>query len=149
MTKIILFCLFIVFYSPGISADIIYQWHDEWGQLQYSKEPVPGAMISDLTELPEVQETTELQKQEAMFRKMQEMRQSVFLRKKNKSIENDVKRQQLNSRNYCAKLRNMLMDLQLSNARRLALFSHHLFVPNNNLGFLENDISREIRTNCR
>jgi len=149
MIKFILFCLFLVFYSPGVSADTIYQWHDEWGQLQYSKEPVPGAMISDLTELPEVQETTELQKQEAMFRKMQEMRQSVFLRKKNRLIENDMKRQQLNTRNYCTQLRNILMDLQLSNARRLASFGHHFVVPNSNFSFLENDISREIRKNCR
>jgi hypothetical protein len=149
MTKIVLFCLFLVCYSPGISADIIYQWSDEWGQLQYSKEPVPGAMISDLTELPEAQETTEQQKQEAMFMKIQEMRQADFLRKRKKLIEDDLKLQQLNVQNYCAQLRNMLMDIQLSNARQLALLGHHLLAPNNYYVLLENDISREIRRNCR
>lgn len=149
MRRNILLLFFLVCISPGVSADIIYQWHDEWGQRQYSKEPVPGAMISDLTELPEVQETTEQQKQEAMLRKMQEMKQSVFVRKKNRLIENDMKLQQLNTRNYCTQLRNRLMDLQLSNAQRLALFGHYLLIPNNNLIFLENDIAREFRKNCR
>jgi len=133
---------------PNVFAETIYQWRDEWGQLQYSKTPVPGSMVSELTELPVVQELNEQQKQAAMFRKLQEMRQSNLLRKKNVTIENNAKLQQLNMKNYCTQLNNMLMDVQLRNANNLfyidqfSIFGHYNH-------FLENDFRKEIRKNCR
>ncbi len=133
---------------PSVFAETIYQWSDQWGQLQYSKTPIPGSMISELTELPAVQELNEQQKQSAMFRKIQEMRQTDFLRKKNVTVENNVKQQQLNMKNYCAQLNNMLMDVQIRNANNLFYIDQFSFLGHYNV-FLENDYRIEIRKYCR
>ena len=133
---------------PNVLAETIYQWRDEWGQLQYSKTPVPGSMVSELTELPVVQELNEQQKQAAMFRKLQEMRQSNLLRKKNVTIEKNARLQQLNMKNYCTQLNNMLMDVQLRNANNLFYIDQFSILGHYN-HFLENDFRKEIRKNCR
>ena len=105
-------------------------------------------MVSELTELPDVQELNEQQKQAAMFRKIQEMRQTDFLRKKNVTVENNVKQQQLNMKNYCAQLNNMLMDVQIRNANNLFYIDQFSFLGHYNV-FLENDYRKEIRKYCR
>ena len=132
----------------NVLAETIYQWSDEWGQLQYSKTPVPGAMVSELTVLPDVQELTEEQKQAAMFRKLQEMRQSNLLREKDSFVENNIKLQQLSMKNYCTQLNNMLMDVQIRNANNLFYIDQFSFLGHYNR-FLENDFRKEIRQNCR
>lgn len=133
---------------PSVFAETIYQWSDKWGQLQYSKTPVPGSMVSELTELPAVQELNEQQKQAAMFRKIQEMRQADFLRKKKETIEDNTKQQQLNMKNYCTQLNNMLMDVQIRNANNLFYIDQFSFLGHYNV-FLENDYRKEIRKYCR
>lgn len=133
---------------PSVFAETIYQWSDQWGQLQYSKTPVPGSMVSELTELPVVQELNEQQKQAAMFKKIQEMRQIDFLRNKNAFIEDNIKQQQLNMKNYCAQLNNMLMDVQIRNANNLFYIDQFSFLGHYN-AFLENDYRKEIRKYCR
>ncbi len=133
---------------PSVFAETIYQWSDPWGQLQYSKTPIPGSMVSELTELPAVQELNEQQKQAAMFRKIQEMRQTDFLRKKKETIEDNAKQQQLNLKNYCTQLNNMLMDVQIRNANNLFYIDQFSFLGHYNV-FLENDYRKEIRKHCR
>ncbi len=144
----ILIVFLILSFVTSAYADTIYQWSDEWGQLQYSKTPVPGSMVSELTELPVVEELTEEQKQAAMFRKMQEMQQSNLLRKKQLLVENNQKLQQLNMKNYCTQLNNMLMDVQLRNANNLFYIDQFYFLGHYN-HFLENGFRKEIRNNCR
>ncbi|MCK5666637.1 MAG: hypothetical protein KAI17_24275, partial [Thiotrichaceae bacterium] len=51
--------LFCLVFSYEVSADTIYQWTDPWGQIKYSKTQVSGSMISELTEIPEMQTSTE------------------------------------------------------------------------------------------
>lgn len=147
-TNVVLLLFLMLCSLPNTMAESIYQWSDEWGQLQYSKTPVSGSMVSELTELPVVEALNEQQKQAAMFRKIQEMRQSDFLRKKKVTVDNKTKQQQLNMRNYCSQLNNMLMDVQIRNANNLFYIDQFSFLGHYNV-FLENDFRKEIRKYCR
>lgn len=147
-TNVVLLLLLMLCSLPNTMAETIYQWSDEWGQLQYSKTPVPGSMVSELTELPVVEPLNEQQKQAAMFRKIQEMRQNDFLQKKKVASDNQSKQQQLNVRNYCSQLNNMLMDVQFRNANNLSYFDQFSFLGHYNV-FLENNYRKEIRKYCR
>ena len=147
-TNVVLLLFLMLCSLPNTMAETIYQWSDEWGQLQYSKTPVPGSMVSELTELPVVEPLNEQQKQAAMFRKIQEMRQNDFLQKKKVASDNQSKQQQLNIRNYCSQLNNMLMDVQFRNANNLSYFDQFSFLGHYNV-FLENNYRKEIRKYCR
>lgn len=137
------------FLLPSITlADTLYEWTDSWGQKQYSKQPVPGSMISELTELPEVRELTEQQKQAAMFMKLQEMRQSDRLREKKKEREKSLKQQKTAAEIYCMQLRNLLVNVQHTNAMNFSLLNPYL-IPGSLYGFIENDLSRELHRNCQ
>ena len=143
-----IFLMIILVHPLVVCADVIYQWTDPWGQRQYSKTPVPGAMISDLKELPEVKETTEQQKQEAMFSKLQQMRQMDMVLKQENLDKKNAQQNQRYLQKYCTQLQNTLMDVQLNHARNFSLLGHN-FLSNNYYLFIETDISREIRRNCR
>lgn len=146
--KAILFYVSL-FLLPSLSmADTIYEWTDSWGQKQYSKQSVPGSMISELTELPKVQELTEQQKQAAMFMKLQEMRQSDRLREKKKAGEKNLKQQKTAAENYCTQLRTLLINVQHTNAMNFSLLNPY-YIPNGLYGFIENDLSRELHKNCQ
>lgn len=134
-------------FSPHIYADTIYQWSDPWGQIQYSKTPVPGAMISDLTELPEVQETTEKQKRDAMIRKLNEMRQANMQRSQQETMQNIIKLQTAKEKQHCIQLRNLMSDIQFAQLRQFSIFGSPL-LPNY-YGHLQYDLSRKIQTKCR
>lgn len=142
------FVVLVTFFNfPHVYAETIYQWSDPWGQVQYSKTPVPGAMISDLTELPAPRETTEQQKQEAMVRKLQKMRQDN-IRFSHAEVERQtLNTKELNDNAYCEQLRNLMFEVQLANLRQYSLPGFYL-VPGN-FGHLQMDLSREIRQKCR
>ncbi len=159
--KWLLLFILLVLYCSSATADTIYQWSDPWGQVQYSKTPVPGAMVSDLTELPETQETTEQQKQEAMLNKIQEMRGADLRRNQKNMLEKRLKQQNRKDEVYCNRLRNNLADVRLSITRSHSLLTHHYFpgvfflpgghgfLPNLHYDILERNLYREIRNNCR
>ncbi len=138
----------VIFFSvSSVCADTIYQWSDPWGQIQYSKTPVPGAMISDLTELPEPQETTEQQKQEAMLRKLQSMRQDNLRSAQTEAGRQALKMQELEARAQCEQLRDLIFEVQVADFRRSLLYG---FYPlPGYYGHLQMDISRDIRQKCR
>lgn len=136
-----------IFYFSYASADTIYQWSDPWGQIQYSKTPVPGAMISDLTELPAPQETTEQQKQEAMLRKFQSMRQDNLRFSQAEAERQALRMQELGARAQCEQLRDLMFEVQASDFRRYSIYGFYL-LPGY-YGHLQTDISREIRQKCR
>ncbi|MCB1949472.1 MAG: hypothetical protein H6940_01105 [Burkholderiales bacterium] len=128
-------------------TETIYQWSDPWGQIQYSKTPVAGAMISDLTQLPEQTATTEQQKQEAMVRKLQEMKQRNSLRSQNAATQLKSNEQSLQTKNYCRQLRILLADLQARSLWQQSLFNIPL-LPGY-YGPIHSELSRELRQNCR
>lgn len=167
LSKWLYFCggLFLGF-SHGVFADTIYQWTDQWGQIKYSKMQVPGSMVSELTELPELQVVTEQQKQEAMLNKIQEMKNTNTRYKQKKTTEKFLKQQKIIKDKHCRVLRNMLADVKLRNSKRYYpghyYFSEQYFYsgrnyfpnrygyyPGYSYDFLENDIYREIREYCR
>ncbi|HNP26809.1 MAG TPA: hypothetical protein PKM20_08715, partial [Nitrosomonas sp.] len=118
-----------------------------WGQIQYSKTPIPGAMISDLTELPEVLETTELQKQEAMVRKLQELKQNNLQRIQQQAAQERLKAQALETKHHCNHLRSLMTDIQLHNLWQYSVFGAPL-LPGY-YGHLQYDLSKEIHSRCR
>ncbi|MCW5618848.1 MAG: DUF4124 domain-containing protein [Nitrosomonas sp.] len=136
-----------IFYFSYASADTIYQWSDPWGQIQYSKTPVPGAMISDLTALPAPQETTEQQKQEAMLRKFQSMRQDNLRFSQAEAERQVLRMQELEARAQCEQLRDLMFEVQVADFRRSSIYGFYL-LPGY-YGHLQMDISREIRQKCR
>ncbi len=145
MKKIVSIVIFFSFSSAY--AETIYQWSDPWGQIQYSKTPVPGAMISDLTELPEPQETTEQQKQEAMLRKLQSMRHDNLRYSQTEAGRQSLKMQELEARAHCEQLRDLMFEVQIAHFRQSSIYGFYL-LPGY-YGHLQMDISREIRQKCR
>lgn len=158
-------CLFLCC-SQNVFAETIYQWTDPWGQVKYSKTPVSGSMISELTELPETQDSSEQQKQEAMLKKMQEIRNDNSYRIQKNSAEKFLKKQNKKIENHCRKLRNMLVDVKLRSARIYDLnkyygpgsyYDQRRTFPsirydnymNYHYDFLEQDLYQEIREYCR
>ncbi|SEN64265.1 DUF4124 domain-containing protein [Nitrosomonas marina] len=138
--------IFLIF-SLTASAETIYQWSDPWGQIQYSTTPVPGAMVSDLTELPQSSPTTEQQKQDAMVRKLQKMQQLKLLRNQNKMEKLLLDEKMLQTRNYCRQLRIQIADLQARNLWHYPLIGLYYFP--NYYGHLHIDLSKEYRNYCR
>lgn len=104
-------------------------------------------MISDLTELPAPRETTEQQKQEAMVRKLQKMRQDNIRFSHAEVQRQTLNTKELNDNAYCEQLRNLMFEVQLANLRQYSLPGFYL-VPGN-FGHLQMDLSREIRQKCR
>lgn len=142
------FVIVVTFFNfSHVCAETIYQWSDPWGQVQYSKTPVPGAMVSDLTELPAPQETTEQQKQEAMVRKLQKMRQDNIRFSLAEAERQAMNTKELNDNAHCEQLRNLMFDVQLANIRQYSLPGFYLFPGY--FGHLQMDLSREIREKCR
>ena len=158
-------CVFLCC-SYGVSADTIYQWTDPWGQVKYSKTQVQGSMLSELTELPESQVSTEQRKQEAMLNKIQEIKNANTRYQQKKTTEKLLKQQKLIKQKHCQILRNTLADIQLRNSRRY--YPDNYFFPGQNFyparnysqgrygyyrdynyDFLENDLYIEIQKNCR
>lgn len=147
MLAVFLTGLIILCHLSNAVASTIYQWSDPWGQIQYSETPVPGAMISDLKELPEMQETTEQQKQAAMVRKLQEMRQDNLQRKQITAARQHSKTQALEKKNHCIKLRNLLTEIQLTNLRQSSVFGPLFF--HGHYRYLEYELLKEIQDKCR
>lgn len=148
---------------PETFADTIYQWTDQWGQVRYSKTQVPGSMVSELTALPEIQEFTEQQKQDAMLRKLQQMNFDNESLRKKKSSQKLLKQHKRISDEHCRKLRDMLADVRLGNTRKYYWDSYYFpgspyyqgrYYPfgryhNYRYDFLEQDLFWEIRQYCR
>lgn len=173
LQSLFLYSLLSLCCSLPVFADTIYQWTDPWGQVQYSKTPVSGAMISELTELPKKQGSSEQQKQQAMLKKMQEMHRSQALYKQKKSTEKYIRQQNKKNENHCRSLRNLLTDVLLRNTRKYYYRDNYYFpgapyYPGDlyysggsyypgrydytldyPYDFLKNDLSREIREYCR
>tara|TARA_R110002073_G_scaffold115988_1_gene254161 strand:- start:1524 stop:2045 length:522 start_codon:yes stop_codon:yes gene_type:complete len=157
----LLISLIYICTSSSAIADTIYQWTDPWGQVQYSKTPEPGSMISELTELPETKKTTEQQKLEAILRSKRKMNEVLLRREKKNSTQQLLKAQTKLEMNYCNKLRNMLADIQLKATRNYFGFGggyggYDYFLPYNDLyapimhfESQANDLNQEIRKNCR
>ena len=167
LSKYLIFCaLPALFFSQSVFSDTIYQWTDPWGQIKYSKTQVSGSMVSELTELPKIQESTEQQKQEAMLNKLQKIENANTLYRQKKSEAKFLKQQDKNNENHCRKLRNLLADIRLRSTRIYYRdryyfsgnyysrrgpyfrdrFNHY---PDYSYDLLENDLYWEIRQNCR
>jgi len=140
-------CLLFSSYTLDISAETIYQWSNPWGQIQYSKTPVPGATVSDLTELPETIETTEQQKQNAMVTKLQSMRQKNLRRQLQSATQQQSIRKAVIAKNRCYQLRILKADLNGQYLWQHALFGIPL-APNY-YNFLYHDLSNEIDRTCQ
>ncbi|SET47599.1 protein of unknown function [Nitrosomonas marina] len=147
MAKLILCNSVLLFYSLTTSAETIYQWSDPWGQIQYSTTPVPGAMVSDLTELPRTSPTTEQQKQDAMVRKLQKMQQLKSIRKQKKTEQLLIDEKMLQTKTYCRQLRMQITDLQVRNLWHYPLIGFH-YLPIYH-GQLHSDLTIAYRKNCR
>lgn len=157
---VLLFCIL-----PAAHADTIYQWSDPWGQIQYSKTPVPGSMISSLSKLPERQSVTEQQKQDAMLRKMQAIKDSSQRDLDEKSVAQLLAGQRQQKEQYCRKLRSMLADVKSVNSQKYYYprgfyysnrryyqgrgYTNYDYYPLVQYDFLEMDLYGEIRKNCR
>ncbi len=153
--------------SLPAAADVIYQWTDPWGQVKYSKTPVSGSMISELTELPLQQEFTEQQKQQAMLRKKQQIKQSNFINKQKKAAAEYIRLQNKKNENHCRKLRNILTEAQLRDSRTYYYLDNYyspgaFFYPQRPFypggyddyldypyAFMTQELNREIRDYCR
>ncbi|SER86241.1 hypothetical protein SAMN05421690_11162 [Nitrosomonas sp. Nm51] len=147
MIKLLLIGLILLNFSFLTIAETIYQWSDPWGQIQYSKTPVPGAMVSDLTELPKLTATTEQQKQDAMVRKLQEMKQKKLLQNQNTATQQMLSEQALQTKNYCRQLRLLIADIQTRNLWQYPILGFSL-LPGN-YGPMHFGLSKELRHNCR
>ena len=141
----IFLCLSMPFHTL---ADTIYQWSDPWGQIQYSKTPVPGATVSDLTELPETSSTTEQQKQDAMVRKLQEMRQRNGRRNNNAAVKQQLNMQAITTKNNCKQLRILMADIQAYHFWQHPILNAPVF-PNPYSQHLQFELSSEFRKKCR
>jgi len=101
----------------NVFAGAIYQWTDPWGHIQYSKTQIPGSMLSDLTELPKQQKVTEQQKQQAVLNKMQKI-DNANTHIQQKKVQDKFVQQQIRNKDvHCRKLRSLLSDVRLRNAR--------------------------------
>ena len=147
MIKLVLASLYLFYCVSSSYADTIYQWSDPWGQIQYSKIPVTGAIISELTELPETSDTTEQQKREAMVRKLQELKHNNLQRYQKAIKHETLNAQVLATKNHCKHLRNIMTDLQLYNLWQYPAFGAP-FLPGY-YGYLQYDLSKEINSKCR
>lgn len=152
-------CIFL-YCSHRALADTIYQWTDPWGQVKYSKTQVQGSMLSELTELPKSQVSTEQQKQEAMVKKMQKIQNVSVLYQQKETTEKLLKQQKIIKKKHCQILQNKLKDIQLKNSRRYYPDNYYFprkdFYPAINYyhrryeyDLLENDLYKEIREYCR
>ncbi len=158
--------LYLLSYSPVVSADIIYQWTDPWGQIQYSKTPEPGSSISDLTVLPQQQKVTAQQKQKAMLQKMATINKKSVWRNQQQDYEQQMQLHNRQSVQHCRKLRNFLADVRVRNSRQYFwsryyhpgrpyygdirspdLYPDHYYYYQDQ--YLEQDLQREIRRFCR
>jgi len=149
----------------GVLADTIYQWTDPWGQVKYSKTQVQGSMISELTELPESQVSSEQQKQEAMLNKMQVIKKDNDYYQQKKHTDKALKQQRIIKEKHCQTLRNTLAELKLNNTRRYYTGNYYYpgqelyparnyygrygYYRDNNYNVLKNDLYKEIRKYCR
>jgi ATP phosphoribosyltransferase regulatory subunit HisZ len=123
-------------------------------------------MVSELTELPHIEESSEQQKQEAMLRKMQKMKNANVIRRQKKSAEKFLKQQSKRNENHCRNLRNILADVRLRNIRKYDLDTYYFPAVHYYSGraynsggygyytrypydFLEKDLDWEIREYCR
>ena len=123
-------------------------------------------MISELTELPKSQISTEQQKQEAVLNKKQEIKHANTLYQQKKDTEKWLKQQRIIREKHCRILRNTLADIQLEKTRRYYPGNYYFpgqnFYPQRNYyhgryGFYrdynydltENNLYREIREYCR
>ncbi len=162
--------LYLLSYSSIVSADIIYQWTDPWGKIQYSKTQVPGSSISDLTVLPRQQKVTAQQKQQAMLQKMATINKNNAWRNQQQNYEKQMQLHKRQSVQHCRKLRTLLADIRASNTRQY-FWSRNYYpggayyygdirnsdrYPARYLDpyyyqdqFMEQDLQREIRTFCR
>lgn len=153
-----MFCLASLSCLKEVYAETIYQWTDPWGQIQYSKTPVSGSSVSELTELPEARKVTEQQKQDAMLKKIQEMKNSNKLLKQKNSEQKYLRQQAIKNDNHCRKLRNLLTDVKLRKTRLYNLpaasyYQRHYYFPDQYdyslYDNLENDLHWEIQKYCR
>ncbi len=161
LSKWLFFSYSIFLYcSVGVFAATIYQWTDPWGQVKYSKTQVQGSMVSELTELPKSQISTEQQKQDAMLNKMQEIKKAKALYQQKKTIKKLIKQQKMIKEKNCQKLRNTLVDIQLKNTRKNypgkyyysdQNFYHGMYgyFRDYNYDLLENNLYKEMREYCR
>ena len=149
----------------GVFADTIYQWTDPWGQVKYSKIQVQGSMVSELTELPKSQISTEQQKQDAILNKMQEIKNANTLYQQKKHTDKLLMQKRIIKEKHCQALRNALADVRLRNARRYypgnyyfpgqnfypsrSYYGRYEYYRDYNYDFLENDLYKEIREYCR
>ena len=149
--KLIVFGLFSLCYVHDAFSDTIYQWTDQWGQVRYSKTQVPGSMVSELKELPRIEEFTEQQKQQAMLRKMQQMKNENTLLKNQKITEKLLQQQNKQNEQYCRQLRDMLANVRLRKNRRY--YWNYYYLPGGydryRYDFLEQDLFWQIREYCR
>lgn len=149
--------------SNDVLSETIYQWTDQWGQVQYSKKPVPGSMVSELTEMPKTNVVTEQQKQDAMLRKMRQINNDNARLKNQANAQQLLLQQKRQSQKHCQALRTMLSDLRLGNIRRHPWntypLSRRYYYPGRpyiwdnyshyRYDFLERDLHEQIRTYCR
>lgn len=142
-----------LFSSSCVFADVIYQWTDPWGQIQYSKTPVRGAMISELTELPKSQVMTEQAKLEAMLNKMQKIKNENAFEQKNMDIEKRLNQQKILKNKHCRMLREQLSDIRVRNSRVNYLNNYYPqrygYYSDYSYRTLENDLYANIRQYCR
>ncbi len=149
----------------SVYAETIYQWSDPWGHIQYSRTAVPGAMVSPLTQLPEPQTVTEQQKQDAMLRKMQAIKERSQRNIDEQTVAQLLTKQRQQKDQYCRKLRSMLADVKSVNSQKYYYprgfyysnrryyqgrgYSGYDYYPLVQYDFLEMDLTGEIRKNCR
>ncbi len=145
--KLVWLGLLLSGYTLNACSETIYQWSDPWGQLQYSTTPVPGATVSDLTELPETTKTTAQQKQNAMIIKLQKMKQKNIQRKLQSASRQQSKIQAIKEKNHCKQLRALKADLHTHYLWQHALIGFY-FGPDY-YSRLNQDLSNQIYSACR
>ncbi len=161
----LVFLLMLILFCIELQAETIYQWSDPWGQIQYSKTPVSGASVSDLTELPPQKKLTARQKQEAMLQKMRQINQENSFRKNKQAYKKQIQFQKRQSDEHCRQLRSLLTDIQVRNNRQYywepyyypgSLYYWDRYTPERypepyyyQDQFMEQDLQREIRNYCR
>ncbi len=138
----------------NVFAEAIYQWSDPWGHIQYSKTQAPGSMLSNLTELPKQQKVTEQQKQKAMLNKIQKIDKANSHIQQENATKQFIQQQIRNKEAHCRKLRTLLSDVRLRNARLTIDYYYYPGHPNyrrHNYSdeVLERDLYWQIREHCR
>lgn len=152
----ILLTLFLLAMPTKSVAELIYEWTNPWGQVQYSKTPIPGSRVSEVTTLPKAQKTSEEIKKQAMSLKIQQMNAINLRNKENAKKKNILMKQNIANKNYCSRLRTLLVDVRLKiNRVHSGLLSHQAYLPGNfllNSAYYqtqEEDILLELRKSCR